>query len=623
MKLLRKKWIFPILILLVIVVQFLLLRVILNNGFTADDWMLLFDYKTISQNPDILEKLSSIFHTKGIYTSYQVLYIGFLESIFKGNYQAYQITNILFKALATISLYPLIVLVFKRRLLAFLTTILYAISYSSAGALQFVVKGSDYLAIFFMNICLMTYYLSFKTKGKFILWITSILLFLAFLFSPIRLYPFLILIILMEFLIWIKSRGLIGLIFALLRLALLFSPFLILSLFLPKSTGNYLDGLSVIFRFLSYGNYQLLLTPFAGLGYTFLTNDIWPVFGNVTFNNFKDYIFFLFHGSAIIYPILTVLIGFLLTKKPRFFIIGIISTNLIFELVTYFFVTNLRGVTGPNVKDFSVISTNAVFFGFFCLSVAVASLILWFKNHKSNILLLSLFAGPIFASVFLWGTWLIIGDSLNFKEGIHWYLIIPPVGSSLFISSLMVLVYDKIEKFANLRLRRFLITCLFLIILPIYLISSKEINTVFTGLLHIGYGASDQEEIKSKLLSYIKNPLDGKPKLFYLDNSEDLGTPQLFYPVTVIAGFTQKMHFRDWEIVNGCVGLIYDKVTLEKSVRVKDGIKGFTAGSLCVENYSALGNIEMFYKPENFYALKLKNKEVIDIKKSVLDELRF
>ena len=162
---------------------------------------------------------------------------------------------------------------------------------------------------------------------------------------------------------------------------------------------------------------------------------------------------------------------------------------------------------------------------------------------------------------------------------------------------------------------------LLLMLILQYLISFKEINTTFTNLLNIGYGASDQEQTKSKLLSHLNSSADAKPALFYFDTSEDLQTPDVFYPVTLISEFAEKMHFRNWEIVNGCVSLIYDKTTLQKAVRVEGGIKGFRAGSLCVYDYSSVERTELFYKPENFYAFKLKNKDFFDIKKSVLEEL--
>ncbi len=617
MKLLATRWSFVLLIIIVAIIQFSLLKIVLQFGFTSDDWWILFDYKTIGQGLGFFEKYFATLQVTGLHHTYQIIYIGLLESLFKGNYQVYQITNILVKILATISLYPLILAVFKRRLLAFLTTLLYGISYSSTGALMFVITGSDYLAIFFMNIFLLSYYYYFITKRKLLLYIATLLLFLSFMASPIRMYPLLGLVVLIEVFVWMRSRKLLGAVALLSRLFILFLPFLILS-FIGKGlvAKGHIDGPLLVYNLLSYGNYHLILPPFAGIGYTFLPNDYWGIFGKVTFDGFKDYLLFLFHGPVIIYTILTILLGFLLAKGRFSFIMGIIIANLVFEIISYFLITNLRTAVGPNVKYFNMGSTGAVFFGFFVISVAISALLIWLKNHKLNILLMSLFVGPIFSSLFFWGTWLIKGDVLTFKEGIHWYMVIAAIGSSLFLASLMVITFDRIKLVVNSYLKGFLIFFLFLAILPIYLISRREINTTFTNLLSTGYGAFDQEQMKAKLLSYTQDPLDKNPALFYFEAPN-----QTFFPISLQGGFEELMHFRNWQIVKGCVGLIFDKNILEKSV-VKDGIKGFNASSLCVDS-SGVRRPEMFYNIDNFHAFKLKNKDAIDIKERVLKDLGF
>jgi len=609
---------------LVCILQFLLLKMVLKFGLSSEDWLLLFDYRAIGEDGNFLDKLSAIFHTKGIYTTTMIFYIGILESFLKDNSLAYQLTNITFKILATLSLFPLILIVFKRRLLAFLTTILYSISYSSTGALQFVVKGSDYLAIFFMNICLIMYYFSFNTKRKIFLLLTAVLMLLAFIFSPIRIYPFLLFIFLFEVIFWLRFKGFFGLQKVFFRLVIIFFPFILLLVLFPQSTGGYLNGPSVVYKFLSYGNYQLLLTPFAGLGYTFLPNDYWSIFGKLALDNFKDYFIFLITGPIIIYSILTIFLGFLISKGKTvyWFILGMITANIIFEIICYFLITNVRGMVGPHVKGFYQISTYAIFLGFFVISIAISSIILRLKN-KSNVLLSALFIGPIFSSIFLWGTWLIIGENLTFKEGIHWYLIISPIGVSLFLASLMVLGFDRIKEVVNPNLRRILITGLFLIIFPIYLISSKEINYTFTNLLDIGYGAADLNGMKSKVMEHLRSPIGVNNALFYFDTSDDLITPQLFYPVTVISGFEQKMHFANGKFVNGCVGIITEKINLQKSIAIKNEVKGFISNSLCVENFHAVGMKEIFYLSDDLYAFKLKDKYVIDTKESILKELGF
>lgn len=619
MKLLTTGWIFGLAILIVAALNFLLLKIILQYGFTSDDWWILFDYKIYGPDASFLDKYSIILRYIGLHHAYQIMYIGILESLFKGNYQAYQVSNIVFKILATISLYPLILAVFKRKLLAFLTTVLFAISYSSAGALLFVITGSDYMAIFFMNIFLLIYYYYFAKKRKILLPIASLLLFLAFMFSPIRMYPLLGFVILIEFFVWVESKKSSGLMGSIARLVVLFIPFLTVWQTTQGSTSNYLSSPAILYNFISYGNYQLLLTPFAGLGYTLLTNDYWSIiFGKVTFDSFDKYLTFLLRGPFIIYSVLAILISFLIAKKPLLFSLGIILINFIFQVISFLLVTNVRMETGPNIKYFNDVSIYAIFMGFFLISISIASLFLWFKNHKSNTLLLSLVVGPIFSAAFLWGTWLIKGEVLTFKEGIHWYMVTVAIGSCLFLATLMVLAFDRIKLKLNPTLKYILLILLFMVLLPIYLISKREINTTFSYLLSIGYKASDQEEMKYKLIGNIKDSLNKKSRLFYFETEG-----QKFYPISLLNGFEERMHFQDWEIVDGCVGLIYDKSKLEKSVITKGGVKGFNVSSLCVTNSLEAGRQEIFYSPDSLYAFKLKDRQVLDIREEILNKLGF
>lgn len=618
MKLWAKKWTFPLLILFIIVIQFSLFKIVLQNGFTVEDPGVLFEYKIIEPSLSFLDKYLLSLRISGLYNSYKIIYLGSLESLFKGNYSAYWITTIIFKILATVSLYPLILILFKRRSLAFLATLLYSISYSATGALYYVCLGIEYVAIFFMNVFLLSYYYCLKTKRKLFLYSSTILLLLSFLSAPPRMYPLFGLIILIEIFIWIKSRRLLDLVGSVLRMILLFFPYLIILHYFPGATNDQLKGPSTIFNFLSYGNYHLLLSPFAGSGYTFLPNNYWPlIFGRVTFDSFKNYLLFLIHGPLIIYSLLTISLGFLITKKPFFFILRIILINLSFQIVSYFLITNTQGMSGPHIKNFSTASIYAIFFGFFCLSIAFSSLWIWLRNHKSNNLLLSLFLGPFFSAVFLWGLWFIKGEVLNFKEGIHWYLVIAPMGTSLFLASLMVFAMDKIKLVVNSYLKYILIGLLVLTLISIYQISNKEINSTFTYLLNTGYKASDQVRMKGKLLSYTEGPLENNPALFYLDPREE----SIFYPLSLI-WFEKEMHFRNGELVNGCIGLIYERDKLEKLIVVKSGVKGFNAISLCVDS-SGVGYREVFYDPDNFYAFKLKNRDAVDIRQDILTELGF
>src|SRR3989344_5614068 len=104
---------FFLLIFIVGISQYLLFGLALKYGFTPDDWGLLFFYKTLGNNP--LAQILYVWSVKGVYTTGPIYFIGILNDFFNFLYQYFQITNIVLKTLATLVLFPLTLVVFKRR----------------------------------------------------------------------------------------------------------------------------------------------------------------------------------------------------------------------------------------------------------------------------------------------------------------------------------------------------------------------------------------------------------------------------------------------------------------------------------------------------------------------------
>jgi len=196
-------------IFLIVAVQYYLLRDSLTLGFKPDDWILYFSYKSLGSHP--LSKIASVWSERGLYTTYQVYYMGLLDSLFGLNYFLYHWSNLVLKILATVSLYPLILIIFRNKLLAALAVIIFSFSHSAVGPLEFVVKGSDYLAIFWMNLFLLMYYLiaSNKLKGWKYYFLLFVLFYLSLAFSPIRIFPLIIIPLLVEsFLVFTQYKSL-------------------------------------------------------------------------------------------------------------------------------------------------------------------------------------------------------------------------------------------------------------------------------------------------------------------------------------------------------------------------------------------------------------------------------
>src|SRR3989344_1183983 len=140
-----KKNILLLIILTIIVFasQFILSKKHLDYGFTNDDWYVLAWYKQVVKDP-ILD-MPKAWREIGSHNFARVYYVGILFDIFQFDYKSYHIFNTMLKALAGLSFFPLIYILFKKRFLAFLATFLFSIHFSNFGTLGPVFSGKDSL----------------------------------------------------------------------------------------------------------------------------------------------------------------------------------------------------------------------------------------------------------------------------------------------------------------------------------------------------------------------------------------------------------------------------------------------------------------------------------------------
>ena len=103
--------IFLILAIIVVVLQFTVLDLALKIGFKPDDWILYLSFKTLGNHPIL--KLMEVWKERGIYTTYQVYYIGLLQNVAIFSHLSISTINLISKAIATIAVFPLVQIVFK------------------------------------------------------------------------------------------------------------------------------------------------------------------------------------------------------------------------------------------------------------------------------------------------------------------------------------------------------------------------------------------------------------------------------------------------------------------------------------------------------------------------------
>ncbi len=369
-------FIFLLLVLIIVFSSLIILKPVFNTGFTGDEWVQLIYYKGYKLNPFVLWSI------RGPYTTTPAYFLGILVDIFGLNIQPIQTVNVCLKILATLSIFPLTLYIFKNKLLAFLTTIFYGINHTTAKSLEFPVKGGDYLGIMFMSLFLMVYVYIVRKSIVSLKW----LFLLGFIFlvtlmsSPIRIYPLPIFIVFVEIFIFIKKPIFFTIKSSFSRILSIYLIPIIIFFYKPSVIISYLTGLPYLYHRIQGGNFKLFIMPFQGVFYSILTD------------------------------------------KQLGWIVNLFRIHS-FDSVGFFSTT----------------------FGTSVLIMALIFYKRWRKTSSKNTILLAAFVGPFFSFVFIVLTWFFAGALGSFNSQ-QYYLIIASLGTSLFIASLLTLFYNKFKK---------------------------------------------------------------------------------------------------------------------------------------------------------------------------------
>lgn len=627
-------WVFFLCSALVFVTQFILLQPVLSYQLFnyTEDWPFLVLYRSLDLN--FLDKLIYVWKTSGLHTTAQVFHIGILSDLFGFNYFAYQVVNVALKAIGTISFFPLVLVLFKSRKLAFLATILFGISSATAGSFLWVVKGSEYIGVMLMNIFLITYYFTILKISKKLLFVSSLLFLLAFLMAPPRMFPMLLLVPLVEIYWLLNTRKLRNLKFSIIRAVIYILPVVLISLPAPISNCcPFTSHPQILLKDIINGNLHNLLDPFAGIGWTLVTNDFWQFFGKLdmeTFKNFGSFLFFSLKGPMLIFGISTLFLSLIISKKPKRFFLTTFGLNFIAEII-FFFVASYHFYIPAELvnldSDGHFLATKySALTGIYIFIVAFVSFLEWRKVRDNN-LLKAMWVGPIFSAVFLWPTWVVMGPLVNDFSSVHWYFGIPAMGTTLFLAAILIQLY------VNLKRRKLLRIFAFLVILMItgifYYTHGVAIAKQYLGINPEKITLQDQTALQGKLVSKLQPSGRSGDLLVYLDIAEDTvnlrRTKQYYREALAVHHFGYWVHFRrsgTKAISSGCVEAITDQETLRSKFVLKDGKKGFMYTGYCIgESVEPYTKDSVFYSQDNFYAFRILSGEFIDIKQEVIEDL--
>src|SRR3989344_4718673 len=438
--------------------------------------------------------------------------------IFKDNFKAYVFVGIGLKVLVTLSLYFPIYLIFKNKFLAFFTTLFYGLSHSSTGSLILFVNGGEYLSIFFLSIFTVAYVLLKRGFIHPLLFISSLFLFIPFLISPIRLFPVLFILILLEISFLIRRKSNFRMF--IMRLVVFLLPIIFAFLIIKgKFEANYtsLD----FFRLILRGNWHFTLIPFAGLGHMLVSptilNFIWRINQNIV-GNLRTYLEFISTGPGIIFVISTIFLSIFISKKPlKFFIktsfFNILGILLVFVASWRYLYIPSEYAVKPGISEFLEIQYILLF------TVYAVSLSFAISTDKDGIISKKIFTfvpliGISFSLLLLIWTWIFIKYHFYYESGVHRYLTVPAIGVSLFYSGIWYLIYDSSRK----GFRKILVRIILVIFVLFFVVNSfVEIRENFNGIKKAGTNQKMEKIMQDELIAKIpKDKLNGN-LLIYID----------------------------------------------------------------------------------------------------------
>lgn len=637
-------WVFFLCAVIVFITQFNIYKPVIDYGlFIPEDFAFIVNYKAIDLN--FFSKILYFWTSSGLHVSAEIFHAGILSDFLGANYSGYHVVNVILKAFATLSLFPLLLILFKNTRLAFFATVLFGISSAAGGSFLWVAKGSEFLGIAFLNIFLITYYYVILKNSKKLLFLSSLLFLTAYLMAAPRMYPQVLIIPLVEIYWLLKARKLNNLTRSLIRSVAYILPIVLVSVPAPVSPGYpFADRAKQLMGEIIGGNWHNLLDPLSSFGWTLFTNDFWKFFGELNMENFRGlsrYLSFLFKGPFFLFAIVSIFSALILSKKSfgRTYLL-ILGINFIGQVILFILASQYLSKAGNAASDgpdHFVFTKYPALAATYVFTLAAVSFWRWKKGRensqelKENNLLHAIWAGPIFSLIFLIPTWVLLGPLINDWISVHWYFGIPAMGSAVFLGAVLALFYERMKD--KKAFNHISLLAILLVIFLFYQTHKEAVAKQFMGINTEKVSLQYQRNLHDKLIGSI-GPLYKEGDLlvyFEIPKESQAGKTALFYKEALVLkdlAFADLMHFRRGT-TDGCIDAILEKQALIDAIGVQNDEMGFVYKGRCIfedkdkKEGQFIVKKDNFYRVNNFYAFRIENGQFINIKEDLLKELGF
>lgn len=302
----------------------------------------------------------------------------------------------------------------------------------------------------------------------------------------------------------------------------------------------------------------------------------------------------------------------LISKKPlKYFVSVIVLTsllNILLYILTIHHLSIPKDLRVYYEPDFLFNLKIPAMVGFFTLAIAIVSFREW-KDNRLNGALFGLWIGPLFTLIFLTAMWITIGFLLNAYSSTGYYYVVPAMGMSLFLAALLSGAMDKFKTYGfRLLTYLFIVICIFFY----YRSSKQEIFKDFPASKPVKVNIMHLNLLHNELITRLREDKTTYNVLVFLDlpgNADE----KLYYS-TAFLGFNYVMMWND--ITKGCVAYIVDKNVLISAYRKEQSI--FSYPETCFTGI----NVTNIFSIDDLYAYRLENDSFIDIKGTILNELK-
>ena len=619
-----------LLTLLVFFLNYLFLEGFFGYGLANEDIPYLSNYKTnihMVDNNYLVRIYKTWVHT-GLNWAHQIMYIGTLDELFPYNWELTHKLNFIWKVLATLSIYPTMWVLTKRKLLATLSTLIYAILPSANGSLQINCLGTEYWGVIFLNLFIVSYYLLIRNQKSIkLLLLSFILLYMAILSASTRMIPIFVLLGITEIIIAIK--GISKFKTTILRIIVYLVPFYLLFRLVDPGTFARGNPYNNLLKDLIAGNWQLLITPLAGLGFTLITPDSVRFFGIWNLNTLESYFGNLLgHGIIPLFLIFTFILAPVISQKPKRFIIITFILSTFFQILIYIFYNHYYYIPQQLALPYNGtldFATLPGILGAFIIAIALATGFEWYRTGMKNRILLLVFLSPLLSLSFISATWFSIGKHFGYEGPVHRYLTVPAIGMSIFISSIIFLIFTRIQtsKRTVSPYAFFLMTALIYLV-----IFSYQGNQYFKLFKSLGEDMAAQKHIQEIIFN---TPAVKKDNLLFYYEPR-IKTPEDKYWFTALNYgrmiewlFLHKYYEQPDRKVNGCLNWVddgfYSLNNFKKIYKYSNNQATFNMTNAFCTKDSIGGHITHTFKQDDFFAFTLKGDQVVDITQEVLERL--